>query len=75
MATWDFEGTTVRDLIDMAVQAEHDGEAVEFLAAYRETTEHADANLGYVFGYLSPEARERLYAAYRVNHPVFGGSV
>ena len=39
---------------------------------YCDTIEIAHRNLGYIFGYCSPENRERLYRLFPVNHPIFG---
>lgn len=65
---------TIGQILDTATKAERDHRATEFLAAYRANSEHADANLGYLIGYVEPaERRRELYAAYDLNHPVFGG--
>jgi len=63
---------TVGELLDAAVKAMEDGEAGRFLDEYRAINEFADANLGYVFGYLSEPVRSQVYAAYGVKHPIFG---
>ena len=63
---------TVGDLLDAAVKAYQDGEAGRFLNEYRAVNEHADANLGYVFGYLSEPLRSEVYNAYGVTHPILG---
>lgn len=66
--------TTLGDLLSAAGQAQIKGKASEFLAAYRDSTEHADANLGYAIGYVEPpERRAELYAAFELTHPIFGG--
>lgn len=62
------EVNTVGDLFDNAVQAMDYGKAQEFLAAYRAVNEHADDNLGHIFGYASSEdLRKRLHDAYHRN--------
>lgn len=68
---------TVGELLDAAVTAYRKEGAQEFLAAYRQANpENADANLGYIIGYLEPAAlRRRMYAAYGVKHPVTKGTV
>lgn len=66
---------TFGELLDGACRAQRDGRASEFLAAYRAHTENADENLGYLIGYVEPaERRRELYAAFNLNHPVFGGT-
>lgn len=47
-------------------------EAQEFIAAYRAHEPHADANAGYVTGYLDPVTAERLREWMGTPHPVFG---
>jgi hypothetical protein len=48
-------------------------EADEFMAGMREEgPEHADANIGYIIGYLGAEDRLRLYELLKVKHPIFG---
>jgi len=48
-------------------------EADEFMAGMREEgPDHADANIGYIIGYLSAEDRQRLYGLLKVKHPIFG---
>lgn len=73
--TWDGKPLpTFGELLDAANQAERDGKAAEFLAAYRAYAEHADENLGYLIGYMGDEDRQRMYAAYGIKHPIFGAS-
>lgn len=76
-ATFEWDGcavATLGELLRSAGHAQINGKAAEFLAAYRETTEHADANLGYAIGYVEPpERRAELYAAFKLGHPIFGG--
>jgi hypothetical protein len=66
---------TVGTLLDEACRAEREGKATAFLNAYRaHNPEHADANLGYIFGYLEPpERRRKMYASFDLMHPVFQG--
>ena len=64
---------TIGALLDGAVDAEKEEQAPEFLAAYRAANEHADANLGYIIGYLDEDSRRRMYAAYDLTHPTLGG--
>ena len=74
---FEFDGRpagTVGELLDAAMLAQRNGKAAEFLAAYRAYSAFADANLGYILGYVEPpERRRELYAAFNLNHPVFGG--
>ncbi len=66
---------TVGKLLDTACACETKDEADRMLADYRaENPEHADQNLGYVFGYVEPPARrEALYDLFDgIRHPVFG---
>ena len=72
-----FEGHdygTIGGLFDTALWAAQNGKAEAFLSAYRAVEpEHADANLGYVIGYGSPESRDLMYRAYDLTHPTLGG--
>ena len=73
--TISFDGVTIGDLIDMCRKCKTREEASRLLDAYRrycDTPETADANLGYIFGYCSPDEIKRLYALFPVCHPVFG---
>lgn len=68
---------TIGKLLDTALACETKEEAERMLFDYRtENPEHADANLGYVFGYVEPpERRAALYALFEgIEHPVFGGN-
>jgi hypothetical protein len=73
--TWEGrDAGTIGSLLDEASRAEREGKAVEFLRAYRDYTPNADANLGYIIGYLEPaQRRSEMYAAYDLMHPVFQG--
>ena len=66
---------TAGDLFDAAASCRTQDEADLFLAAYRASSEHADANLGYIIGYGDGETRERLYGLFQLDHPVFGKPV
>lgn len=69
-------GRTVRSLIEGALACTTQEEATAYLDAYRaDNPEHADENLGYVFGYVEPpERRAALYALFEgISHPIFGG--
>lgn len=66
---------TVGKLFDGAVSAADAGRAEEFFAAYARTNTHAAENLGYVIGYGDEATRRKLYDAFKVVHPVFGGVV
>ena len=73
--TISFDGVTIRGLIDMCIECKTREEASMLLDAYRrycDTPEIADANLGYIFGYCSPDEIKRLYALFPVCHPIFG---
>ncbi len=65
---------TIGELLSAADAAERAGRAQEFLTAYRAHTPHADGNLGYIIGYMGDEDRARMYAAYALVHPIFGGT-
>ena len=71
---WEGRSTaTIGELLDEAARAEREGKAAAFLDAYRATNPHADANLGYLIGYLEPaETRRRMYRSYALEHPIFG---
>lgn len=48
-------------------------EAAEFLRLSRaENPEHADANIGYLFGYFNRDKWKKLSELFGVLHPVFG---
>lgn len=71
------ERQTIGTLLDTALACETKDEAARMLADYRlENPEHADQNLGYIFGYVEPPARRAaLYALFEgITHPVFGGN-
>jgi len=74
--TWDGKPLeTIGALLDGATQAQREGRATEFIEAYRVYTPNADANLGYIIGYVEPaERRRQLYAAFNIGHPIFGGA-
>lgn len=71
---FDFTNTTYRKIGDMCCKCETEEEAMRFLEKYREySPEHADGNLGYLFGYYGEETRKRLYSLFKTcNHPIFG---
>lgn len=74
--TFEWQGevvATIGDLFDAAWAATKAGQAQEFLAAYRQVNEHADANLGYVIGYGDEDSRRRMYEAFDLTHPALGG--
>lgn len=50
-------------------------EAQEFMRLYREENEYADANIGYLSGYCSPERMAEIQELFGVSHPVFGKSI
>lgn len=67
---------TIGDVLNAASKAQREGKAQEFLTAYRATGPHADANLGYLIGYMEPaERRREMYEAFQLTHPIFGGAV
>lgn len=43
-----------------------------FMEAYRATTEHADANVGYLCGYYGHDTMVELLRLFATAHPVFG---
>ncbi len=66
---------TLGGLLDALCLADREGDVAEFMAAYRAHTEHADANIGYLIGYVEPRARRlALYEAAGVRHPIFGAA-
>lgn len=44
--------------------------AAEFMSAYRATTVHADANIGYLTGYADPNTARKMQALFKVRHPI-----
>jgi len=72
---WDGEDlATLGQLFNGAVAAADAGRAREFYDAYAATNDHAAENLGYLFGYGDAETRRKLYAAFNLTHPIFGGT-
>lgn len=66
---------TIRDLMDAMFAIDHAEEAAYFMAEYRKVNAHADANVGYVLGYVEPPERRRgMYALFQAKHPIFGGT-
>ena len=63
---------TVGNIINAVENIKTKEEANEFKKIYRKENEYADANIGYIFGYLSKEERKRLQELFAVDHPVFG---
>lgn len=66
------EVVTIRDLAYAIEACESREEAQEFMRLYREETEHADANVGYMSGYYTPETADRIRDWFDVEHPIFG---
>lgn len=46
--------------------------AQNFLAQYKEETEHAEENIGYVAGYFKERTFRTILTLFNVDHPVFG---
>lgn len=65
---------TIGDLIDAIAALESREEAQEFITDYRAISEHADANAGYVTGYLPAERGQELREWMGAAHPIFGMS-
>jgi hypothetical protein len=63
---------TLGDLIDAIVALTSREQAQEFIAAYRETTPHADENAGYITGYLDADQGAELREWMGTPHPIFG---
>lgn len=66
---------TIGDILRRCLKCTTVEEAVVFLKEYEEHVGDKDLawkNLGYVFGYLDNEERERMYQLFPVNHPFFG---
>lgn len=71
----DFDGMNIGEVVNrcLACKTVEDAEIVLYqYEDYCDTREIARRNLGYIFGYCSPEDRERLYKLFPVNHPIFG---
>ncbi len=65
---------TMGQLFDAANACTTQVEADAFLTAYRASSEHAEANLGYIIGYGDAAIRERLYGLFKLTHPTLGGT-
>lgn len=73
MMTWQGkELATIGQLFDVVVDIPTREEAQAFMAAYRATTEYADANIGYLSGYCGSEEMARIQDWFGVAHPIFG---
>lgn len=59
-------------LVDAIGALQSREEAQDFIAAYRAVNPHADANAGYVTGYLNPQRAEELRGWMNTAHPIFG---
>lgn len=70
----DHEISTVGDLNTALCQLEGPEDGAEFMRRYREVTEHADVNVGYVSGYNSPETMARILEWTGTTHPILGGA-
>lgn len=75
MLTWNDEAIeNVGQLLDAMFAIDEPAEAERFMAEYRAVNDHADANVGYVLGYVEPpERRRQMYALFQATHPVFHG--
>ncbi len=71
---FDFENSTISDLLMLCGEVQTKEEAQRVIERYKTVNEHAEKNLGYIFGYLGQKERERLYNLFPVNHPVFGSA-
>lgn len=70
---YDWEGVgTMGDILDLCPLCKTPEHAELLLEKYGDVCEFARENLGYMFGYYDPATRERMYALFPVNHPVFG---
>jgi len=67
-------GKTIGDLLKACCKCKTVEDANELLDEYKKTNpEHAEANIGYILGYLSDKERNRLYVLFKTcNHPIFG---
>lgn len=63
---------TIGELTDAIAALSTREEAQNFITAYRQVSEHADVNAGYVTGYLGASDAERLREWMGTPHPVFG---
>lgn len=65
---------TMGDTLDAFVKCESQEEIQKLMDLYRADSQHADANIGYMLGYLSEaEARRiRSWLGPKVSHPIFG---
>ena len=69
---FDFLNGTISSLLDLCLKADTKQEANRIIERYKAVNEHAEQNLGYIFGYCGEKEREKLYRLFIVNHPVFG---
>ncbi len=64
-------GDVMRAMRD--IHARNDSEeAQQFMAAYRESNEHADPNVGYMTGYFGRQTAAEMRELFDVSHPIFG---
>ncbi len=66
---------TIGELGDAICAIDTREEAHHFMAAYRASTPHAAANIGYLAGYYDQETAQRIYAWFETAHPIFGTQV
>lgn len=61
-----------KDFMDAFVKVSTKEEAQEFLALVLAENPHARENIGYMAGYFDNETKQRVYALFGVEHPIFG---
>lgn len=66
------EVQTIGELTDAIDNLQDEAEAKQFIAAYRVFCKYADANAGYVTGYLQADRGMQLREWMGTPHPVFG---
>jgi len=73
-----WEGTTlatygdIMGAVEAIVEADDAERAARFMEAYREVSEYADANVGYLCGYLDHDEMVAALRIFRTAHPILG---
>ena len=63
---------TVGQIMEAAARLKSLKEGQAFMKLARESSPHADANIGYCTGYLDGKAAARVLRFTKTSHPVFG---
>ena len=81
-----YKFNTIGELLDQMTKITKKEEALKFKKAYiqylkdnnkekwtlQESESAANANLGYITGYLGNKERERVHSLFQTTHPIFG---